>query len=113
VVDATSPDGVGEIAAAAERLGTPAVLVHGAGARPAGGGARSARRPARAAGATRSTRLAPPSGGSLMAATAWSLHLADSRGRVGLAAALGPEDGRLAPLLALDGRGPTEGRGWR
>jgi hypothetical protein len=48
-----------------------------------------------------------------MAATAWSLHLADSRGRVGLAAALGPEDGRLAPLLALDGRGPTEGRGWR
>jgi hypothetical protein len=31
-------------------------------------------------------------------ATAWSLHLADSRGRVGPAAALGPEGGRRAPL---------------
>jgi hypothetical protein len=28
----------------------------------------------------------------------WSLHLADSRGRVGQAAALGPEGGRRAPL---------------
>ncbi len=29
---------------------------------------------------------------------AWPLHLADSRGRVGQAAALGPEDGRRASL---------------
>jgi hypothetical protein len=31
-------------------------------------------------------------------AAAWPLHLADSRGRVGQAAALGPEGGRRAPL---------------
>jgi hypothetical protein len=33
-----------------------------------------------------------------MAAAPWPLHLADSRGRVGQAAALGPEGGRLAPF---------------
>jgi hypothetical protein len=38
--------------------------------------------------------------------TAWSLHLADSRGRVGQAAALGPEGGRRAPLARRSG-GPT------
>jgi hypothetical protein len=37
---------------------------------------------------------------------AWSLHLADSRGRVGQAAALGPEGGRRAPL-ARRRSGPT------
>jgi len=37
---------------------------------------------------------------------AWSLHLADSRGRVGQAAALGPEGGRRA-LLASRRSGPT------
>jgi hypothetical protein len=37
---------------------------------------------------------------------AWSLHLADSRGQVGQAAALGPEGGRRAPL-ARRRSGPT------
>jgi hypothetical protein len=37
---------------------------------------------------------------------AWSLHLADSRDRVGQAAALGPEGGRRAPL-ARRRSGPT------
>jgi hypothetical protein len=36
-------------------------------------------------------------------ATTWSLHLADSRGRVGQAAALGPEGGRRAPLERRSG----------
>jgi hypothetical protein len=40
-----------------------------------------------------------------LAGTAWPLHLADSRGRVGPAAALGPEGGRLAPAASL--RAPT------
>jgi hypothetical protein len=39
----------------------------------------------------------------LMAAAPWPLHLADSRGRVGQAAALGPEGGRRAPLPARRG----------
>jgi hypothetical protein len=37
-------------------------------------------------------------------AAAWPLQLADSRGRVGLAAALGPEGGRLARLPERPGR---------
>jgi hypothetical protein len=41
---------------------------------------------------------APVPPASPMDATPWSLHLADSRGRAGQAAALGPEGGRLAPL---------------
>jgi hypothetical protein len=40
-----------------------------------------------------------------MAEAAWSLHLADNRGQVGPAAALGPEGGRLAPLPARPGAG--------
>lgn len=44
----------------------------------------------------------PLAGRPVRFATPWSLHLADSRGRVGQAAALGPEGGRLAPLT----RGP-------
>jgi hypothetical protein len=39
-----------------------------------------------------------------MAAAPWSLHLADGRGRVGQAAALGPEGGRLALLPERPGR---------
>jgi hypothetical protein len=42
---------------------------------------------------------------SVMGAAPWPLHLADSRGRVGLAAALGPEGGRLALLPARRGGG--------
>jgi hypothetical protein len=43
---------------------------------------------------------------NVMASAPWSLHLADGRGRVGPAAALGPEGGRLAPLSQRPG-GPA------
>jgi hypothetical protein len=46
---------------------------------------------------------APLAGRPARFVTAWSLHLADSRGRVGQAAALGPEGGRLAPLTRRPG----------
>ncbi len=65
------------------------------------------RRPTRAAAAA--TLATPGLGeGSLMAEAAWSLHLADSRGQVGPAAALGPEGGRLAPLPARPGAGSSD-----
>jgi len=42
-----------------------------------------------------------------LAATAWPLHLADSHGRVGPAAALGPGGGRLAPAPSASLLAPT------
>jgi hypothetical protein len=45
----------------------------------------------------------PPHQRNVTARAPWSRHLADSRDRVGRAAALGPEGGRLAPLPARPG----------
>ena len=89
-------------AAIARRLGADVIADPGAADRAAvrvpGAGAR----PTRAAAAA--TLATPGLGeGSLMAEAAWSLQLADSRGQVGPAAALGPEGGRLAPLPARPG----------
>lgn len=84
-------DGLAVVIADPGAADRAAVRVPGAGARPT-----------RAAAAA--TLATPGLGeGSLMAEAAWSLQLADSRGQVGPAAALGPEGGRLAPLPARPG----------